>query len=299
MHKLKLKLSNRERRTRNTKLSITACVMLMAAHVQAQDLPTPLQFVSQADFECRRAAGPAPQPQQLMLRQLNPVLQNQIPPQQVVLGQLEEVCVPVMKDQHLPDPQTLAIQRWIDLACHQAQAAPIQVDVELSHLNPVLSDLPDERVTMTRLRQLCVPVAKDQRLPPDPVRNFVRYFDLGCYELEEPTSDVQRELELAHLNPVLREADLADDKVRIRRARQLCVPVRKNNQDIPDAVHALVRWADFLKYRAATPEPVAPLPLDIRHLNPLFAGSPDFETVLLSPLRLMVPVAKDHQLPPD
>ena len=88
--------------------------------------------------------------------------------------------------------------------------------------------------------------------------------------------------------------------VDMKRARQLCVPVGKNNQPIPDGVRDLVRFADFLKYRVEVVAGVVPaFPLLLTHLNPLFAGANPFPTTLLSdPLHLMVPVAKNDNIPP-
>ncbi len=268
------------------------------------DLPTPFSLVSQLDLECHDAYGAPPAPS-VWLRQLNPVLQDVLPNQQATLGKLEDVCVPVAKNQQVPSPDALAIARWVDLACYEASAPPVDVDVELSHLNPVLAGLPDELVKLVQLKQLCVPVRKNDSTIPPQVRAIVRHLDLACYELEEPTPDVELPLLLSHLNPVIRDMNLPDRPVKMRRARQLCVPVGKGDQAIPAPALQRVRWVDFLKYRLtpfnadAVPAVQMPIPLTLTHLNPLFDDRPPFATVLQAPLKLLVPVAKNGVLPPN
>jgi hypothetical protein len=269
----------------------------------AQQLPTPFSLASQLDLECHSAEGPPPAAS-VFIRQLNPVLQDHLPNQQVQLGPLEDVCVPVAKNKQVPTPDALNVARWVDLACYEASAPPVDVDVNLSHLNPVLAGLPDEDVKLVQVEQLCVPVRKNNAEIPQAVLGLVRHFDFACYRLEEPTEDVNFPLTLTHENPVIRALDLDDREVRMRRARQLCVPVGKNAQPIPQQALARARWLDFLRYTltpataAAIPAYQQPIPLWLTHLNPLFAEVPGFNTVLHAPLKLLVPVAKDGVLPP-
>jgi hypothetical protein len=276
----------------------------LAGNAAAQQLPTPFALASQLDLECHAAVGPAPAAN-LFIRQLNPVLQDSLPDQQIVLGPLEDVCVPVEKNGQTPGPLALPIARFVDLACYKAHAAPVDVDVDLTHLNPVLAALPDEHVTIKELEQLCVPVRKNNAEIPPAVKEIVRHFDFACYSLEEPTSSADTPLWLSHLNPVIQDMELPDRHVVMRRARQLCVPVGKNAQPLPPAASQLVRWVDFLKYNLtpfnanAIPAIQAPIPLGLTHLNPLFEGAPQFFTVLQAPLKLLVPVAKDGVFPPN
>jgi hypothetical protein len=268
-----------------------------AAHAQVQP-PTPYALASQLDFECRPAQGIAPAPQ-VLIRQLNPVLQNRLPNQMANLGALEQVCVPVAKNGQIPGPRALPIVEMSDLACYRATAAPVDVDVTLSHLNPVLAGLPDEDVHLVSLQQVCVPVSKnDSQLPPA-IKQIVSHLDFACYELAEATSSADRTLVLSHLNPVIQAMQLPNRVVDMKRAKQLCVPVAKNNEQVPPGVRDIVEWVDFLKYRIDVAGAVPPLPLWLTHLNPLFAGLDRFPVVLGNDdLRLMVPVAKDGQLPP-
>ncbi|MCG8423386.1 MAG: hypothetical protein MJE77_36260 [Proteobacteria bacterium] len=261
-------------------------------------LPSPLAFVSQLDLECRKASGP-PLGQQVFLRQLNPVLQNQLPNQMAAVGELREVCLPVAKNHQIPGPQVLRFIRWVDLACYEANAAPVDVDVTLSHLNPVLAGLPDEAVHLAQLRRLCVPVRKNNSQIPWQVRRLIRHLDLACYRFEQPTDSVQTPLILSHLNPVVREMGFDDRQVLLERAFELCVPVGKNNQPIPDDVLHDIEWVDLIKYQTEwISGEIVDFALNLTHLNPLFAGLPQFEAMLTTPLQVLVPVAKNQQFPP-
>jgi hypothetical protein len=281
-------------------LSIVSWLVISPGDAVAQVPPTPFDLVSQLDFECRPADG-IPVAPTVFVRQLNPVLKDRIPNQQVPLGALEEVCVPVAKNGQIPSQAALAFIRWLDVACYKAASPPTGVEVHLSHLNPVLANLPDEDVTLGALEQICLPVKKNGVEPPPAVRALASHFDLGCYGLEEPTSDANRTLVLTHLNPVIRALDpnLPDRTVTMGRARQLCVPIGKNNQPVPPGVLSRVEWADFLKYRVTPHDPIPPLPLWLKHLNPIYAEVDRFLTILRPDwVRLMVPVAKDGHLPP-
>jgi hypothetical protein len=289
----------------NTKMlllaSASATLMLAVDTARAQEPmpPGPFELVSQLDFECRPAQG-APPAAQVGVRQLNPVLQGKVPFQVATLGGLREVCVPVAKNGQIPTPRALAFARFLDVACYDADADPVNVDVTLGHLNPQLPGLPSETVELQRLKQLCVPVKKNAAELPPEIKAFASHFDLGCYHLAQPTADINRTLVLTHLNPVIREMGPPDRTVRLHRARQLCVPVAKNNQPVPPGIENLVRWADFLKYDVERLQGAIPvLPLVLTHLNPLFDAVPPFATALAPEPRLMVPVAKDGHLPPQ
>jgi hypothetical protein len=270
------------------------------------DAQTPFDFVSQLDFECRPAAGPS-FIDELRIRQLNPVLQGHLPNQRTKVGELEEVCVPVAKNFQVPTQPALKFIRALDLACYRATAEPVDVDVDLSHLNPVLSFLPDEAVTMKQLAQVCLPVSKNNTLPDDEqVLQMMRHFDMACYDLEQPTSAANTNLWLTHLNPVIQALAFGPHLVQMERARRLCVPIGKEEQPVPAGVRTRVEWSDFLKYTLSPVTPYPAIPLWLRHLNPLFVWVPPFQTVLkgFTPEdpgprpTLMVPVAKNGQLPP-
>jgi hypothetical protein len=278
-------------------LSLSLAVPLVPAVAQAQ--PTPFALAAGLDLECRPAQG-APPAANVVVRQLNPVLKDKIPVQNAKLGGLAEVCVPVAKNGQLPPPNALAIDRWVDLSCFDAEAAPISVDVKVSHINPQLVNLPDEAITLTKLEQICLPVRKNGAEPESPaIKQMIAHFDFGCYGLAEPTSDANTTLVLSHLNPVIQQMNLPDRTVTMRRGHQLCVPIAKNNQPVPLNVQPFVQWIDFLKYRVEPTQQPPALPLWLAHLNPLYAGQDPYFTVLMPDrMRLMVPIAKDGHLPP-
>lgn len=288
-------------RTTLAALALLGPALLSARAAHAQQPPSPFDFVSQLDYECRPVDGMlAPPAPNLLVRQLNPVLIPQIPNQQAVLGLAQQLCVPVAKNGVIPSQPALDFIKWSDVICYKAEAPPVDVDLKLTHLNPVLANLPNEFVHLTELQQVCLPVRKNASVIPDAVSMMDRHVDLGCYGLLEPTSSADRPLWLQHLNPVIRAMQFPDRQVIMRRAQQLCVPIAKNNEPVPPGVRNVVRFADFLKYRVDLVQgPVPIFPLGLTHLNPLFHDLPQFPvTVENDPIRLMVPVAKNDNIPP-
>lgn len=297
--------SHRLARCGGSALALFSVFALHAAAAGAQQLPSPRAYVSQTDLECYDVEPQPPPAQQLFIRQLNPVLRDVLPNQQVQLGPLREVCVPVAKNGRTPGPLALPIVEWTDQACYEASAAPVDVEVTASHLNPELAHLPDEDVKLVELQRVCLPVRKNDSDPPNVVRRIVRHVDTACYRVDEPTPDAQTPLDLSHLNPEIVAHDLADRRAELRRARRLCVPIGKNQEPVPEQVRRYVEWIDFLQYgitpRTAADAPAfeGPIPLRLHHMNPLFAQKQPFDVVLKPARSLMVPIAKDGQLPPD
>jgi hypothetical protein len=265
---------------------------------EAPPLPSPLAFARGLDLECYRSEGQPPV-NELKIRQLNPVLKGVLPNQKIRVEEMLETCLPVSKNQVTPPADVLRFIRWVDLACYRADADPVDVTVNLKHLNPVLQDLPDENVRLKQLRRFCSPVRKNFSDIEAPVRRLVEHLDFACYEFEELTPSANRNLTLSHLNPVVKEFGFSDRLVQLKRANQLCVPVGKNQQQIPHDVQHVVEWVDFAAYHT---EPLAfpapDFPLLLTQLNPLFAGAAPTQTFLRDPRRLLVPVAKNQLLPP-
>ncbi|HMG23902.1 MAG TPA: hypothetical protein VK607_21355 [Kofleriaceae bacterium] len=268
-----------------------------AAHAQA--LPTPFQLESGADFECYRTPGPALD-RQLMLTHLNPVLiQLGLPQHQVIMRELAQTCVPVRKNNSAPAPAALPFVSQMDLACYRVDAAPLPnpVPLNLTHLNPVLANLPQHNVTLVRPVQLCVPVAKNGVLPPPAVLALAQLFDVECYQLE-PAPHPQFALGITQLNPQLL-AIPPHPITLVSSPRQLCVPVRKNNQVIPPGILSRIRWLDSEKFAANPSVMIAPVDVELTHLNPLLAGEPPVHVKLQEANSLMVPVAKNGAIPPN
>lgn len=262
-------------------------------------LPGPLSFVSGLDLECYATPGPALN-LTVTLSHLNPVLQSMgLPAHSVVIRELQQTCVPVMKNNVSPSSTALAFIRHVDLACYRVDAAalPSPVTLSLKHLNPVLSGLPMHYLRMWGPSQLCVPVGKNGVLPPTEVLDLVRYIDLECYRSEPLTSHPGFALSLQQLNPQLTGIP-AHNMTLATSSRQLCVPVRKNNQLIPQASLDIIRWIDLERFPASPAVSIAPKSIMLDHLNPLFATLPDVPVTLQTADSLMVPVSKNGATPP-
>jgi hypothetical protein len=257
--------------------------------------PPPGRFVSSLDLKCYRTPGP-PLNKTLILKHLNPVLAH-LPNHYVVMGEREQTCVPVAKNNVIPPPDVLPFVRYTDLACYKVKGPSVNVPLTLTHLNPVLKQMgvPVQNVVMRAPEQLCVPVRKNNAYIPPAVLALIRHIDLECYALDwQPP--LNRALTLKHLNPLL--TNMSDEHVYVRTPKQLCVPVMKNNQVPPAQILNIVRWLDLEKYDI-TAAPVLPVPLTLSHLNPLLASLPPENVVLEIPDQLGLPVAKNNQFPPS
>lgn len=277
--------------------ALGAAAVAATGEARAQALPSPKDLVSGLDLECYRTPGPAPNIN-LNLTHLNPVLQG-LPAHQVVVRELQQTCVPVRKNAGGPSASALPFIRHIDFACYRLDAAPLAnpVNLNLTHLNPELSNLPQHDVQLVRPAQLCVPVAKNGQLPPPQVLALVRFIDLECWDVNEQPHPPFSVL-LSQLNPQL--LNIAPHPMTLTSApRQLCVPVRKNAQAIPPAILNLVRWIDLEKWRANPNVLVAPTNVVLNHINPLLANLPPVPVVLEEANSLLVPVAKNGQIPPE
>lgn len=103
------------------------------------------------------------------LDHLNPVLTPDIaPPEDVVMQEPTQLCVPVAKDGQFPPPTDLRVIEQIDLKCYGIQGDPLGLPQQLFHLNPRLETLPSESVLIQEPQQLCVPVQKQFSIPNVP-----------------------------------------------------------------------------------------------------------------------------------
>jgi hypothetical protein len=266
-----------------------------ASAQQPQPLPTPLRFVSNLDLECFRT--PPYQPPvtfSIVTRHLDPVLAH-LPAEATPLGPREQLCVPVAKNNIIPPADVLPFIRFVDLACYRIQGQTVNQPLRLTHLNRVFADLPVRSVTIFFPQQLCVPVIKNGVVPPPEVRRLVQYIDLKCY-IEAPQVALNRTVNLRHLNPVL--GHLPAHNAAITFNRQLCVPVQKNNQQIPPDVLEIIRWIDLEKYDIVTPPLPVAVNLTLNHLNPLLAGLPTEPVTITGAQQLLLPVAKNGVIPP-
>jgi hypothetical protein len=152
-------------------------------------------------------------------------------------------------------------------------------------------------VELQEAQDLCVPVQKDNLVPPPDTLPFISYVDWSCYGITGNSLDLP--LHLDHLNPVIAGKLGPVDDVIVREPQQLCVPVAKNSLFPPADVLRLVEFLDVECFRVEAKQPGS-IDLLLKHLNPLFAGLPVDSTVMVAPaLQLCVPVAKNKQIPPD
>jgi hypothetical protein len=279
---------------------IAAPLTLPLSSARAQALPNPKPFVSGLDLECYRTPGPALN-KEVLLSHLNPVLRDELhlPPHRVKITELAQTCVPVRKDAGQPGPAALPFIRQVDFACYRIEADPLpgEMSINLTHLNPVLQDmgLPQHTVFLRRPVQLCLPVAKNGKHPKEEILNLVQFLDLECYETR-PIDPQTFSVTLTQLNPQL--TGIPPHKMNLdSEPRQLCVPVRKNAQQIPDDVLGIVEWVDLEKFAANPSVQIQPVNVQLQHLNPLFTGLPSIGVVLQEAIALMVPVAKNGHMP--
>jgi hypothetical protein len=280
-------------------VAVLASATAVAGTALAPALPGPFAFVSGLDLECFATPGPALNIG-VTLSHLNPVLQAMgLPAHNVVIRELRQTCVPVMKNGVPPPSTAIAALRHVDLACYRVDAAPLPtpVTLQLRHLNPVFANLPLHYVALAGPSQLCVPVAKNGVAPPPDVIDLVRYLDLECYRVDPLTAHPVFGAVLQQLNPQL--TGIPAHNMALGTAnRQLCVPVRKNNQVIPPASLNIIRWVDLEKFPASPAVNIAPKAITLSHLNPLFATLPRVPVTLATANALAVPVSKNGQTPP-
>lgn len=275
-------------------------------------LPTPYDLVSNLDLACHNVRGGQTPARSVTINHLNPVLRAVGMKKELAqLGRLEQLCVPVAKNNVTPPRPALDYIRWIDLACYKAESDYIPPEelnpLKLSHLNPVLREmgLPPEKVIVGPLEQVCVPVEKkkpnasddEQIEPPDYVKRLIEHVDVACYAIKPHNETDDFHLHLTHLNPVLKDKE---DDITAKMPEQLCVPVAKNGWIPPRNIRSIVQWIDLKKYEAVSPEVAPrPIPLTLSHLNPLYAESESFDIHMYGIDQIAVPVAKNGKTPPD
>ena len=193
----------------------------------------------------------------------------------------------------------------LDVRCYKIQPPqpPLNVTLRLDHLNPyfVQLGLPFEIVNVQEPQDLCVPVYKENVVPPPSVLPFLKYVDWKCYGISGPSLDLP--LHLDQLNPVIANLIGPSDDVIVREPQQLCVPVQKNNVAPPPSVLPLISNLDVKCYRVDSHADPSGKQVKLTHLNPLFSTLPPEVVTFLpppNPVQLCVPVTKNKvQPPPD
>ena len=171
----------------------------------------------------------------------------------------------------LPGPNQFV--SGLDLECFDTPGPALNINVQLSHLNPVLQGLglPTHVATIRELQQTCVPVQKNG-VPPQPAAlPFIQNVDLACYRIDTgPINPVT--LTLKHLNPVF--ANFPSHNVVLTQAVQLCLPVAKNNVIPTPDILRLIQFIDPQSVVINTihePQPPPP-PTVVSGENPLRGG---------------------------
>ncbi|MEU8377782.1 hypothetical protein [Streptosporangium sp. NPDC048865] len=257
-------------------------------------LPTPKDITAFLDLECFKTNSYQPPAVALTLRHINPVLAN-LPTETVTLGPRQQLCVPVAKNNQNPPSPAIDFIKYIDLSCYRISGTTVTTGLVLSHLNPLFQTLPRTQISMNTPQQLCVPVVKNNVFPPAEILSLVRHIDLKCYGIT-PNTSLNQQLSLRQLNPVLTPI-IPTHGAQVLYARQLCVPVQKAGDVIPDEVLKIVRWIDLEKFDLSTPA-LPSVSLTLRHINPVLAGLPIEQAVLSGASQLALPVAKNGNFPP-
>ncbi len=130
-----------------------------------------------------------------------------------------------------------SLVEMIDLKCYRIEGDVHSLDfrLRLDHLNPVLREmgLPPQQVIVREPQQLCVPMAKNLRIPPGDVLRPIQFLDLKKYSIDSDIQTLDLPLHLDHLNPVFREFGMPPEDEILREPQQLGVPVAKNGMFPP------------------------------------------------------------------
>jgi hypothetical protein len=188
---------------------------------------------------------------------------------------------------------------FLDERCYQISGPSLGVPLLLTHLNPVFQDLPNQNVLLGPPQQVCVPVQKDELVPPKDVLPYLQYVDWACFEISGPPLNVT--VKIDQLNPVIAKLLGPTDIVTVLNPQQLCVPVSKNNEVLPADVQNLVQYLDVECFQVTAAKPVGGQILKLTHLNPLLTSLPLEVVTFNGPTatQLCTPVAKNNQIPPD
>jgi hypothetical protein len=275
-----------------------------AQEVDPAAFPSAALLAANLDLACHKIEGGETPVRSVRVDQLNPVLREMgFPGGQAQLAELQQLCVPVAKNGVEPPPRERRYIENVDLACYRAYELEARrpISLKLSQLNPVVRrlGLPDHKVLVHGLEQVCVPVAKNNQIPPLDVLWLVQHVDVACYRIESLEALPSIPLRLRHLNPILLALGLPDTAIRTRPPEQLCVPVSKNGLTPPAQVLSVVQWVDFEKFAVDSAAVTRPVTLALNHLNPLFAQFRPFKIMMGALTHLDLPVAKNGAFPPS
>lgn len=200
----------------------------------------------------------------------------------------------------LPGPNQFV--SGLDLECFDTPLPnqPLNTNVQLTHLNPVLVQLglPVHVVTVRELQQTCVPVQKNGVSPAAAALPFIQQVDLACFRIEAVPLAAPLTLTLKHLNPVLIHMNLPAHKVALIQPVQLCVPVSKNGVVPTPDVLRLIQSIDLECWKVDAGAHPA-FTVNLKQLNPQLGHiQPHNLNLVPQPRQMCVPVQKNNQLIP-
>src|SRR4051794_16733950 len=230
------------------------CIFVLASLVvppAAMGLPaSPRRFVDNLDERCYVILQPQPAlGLTLTLSHLDPVLVKKgLPDQTVTLQQPVKLCVPVKKNNVAPAADTLPFIQYLDWKCYGITGPSLNLQLHLTQLNPQIVNIlgPSVTVTVGVPQQLCVPVVKNNLVPPPDVQQLVQYVDVECFAVTSPAPPPKNIL-LNHLNPMF-SGRPAETRAFGPAANQLCVPVAKDGDIPPTTVLQYIQYSDVLCY---------------------------------------------------
>ena len=293
-------------------LGLTVLAMaLSSTPAQAQIPPEVVPFL---DLKCYGITDPNGNPLPpinfpLHLDHLNPLFQQlQIPPEDVLLLDPFQLCVPVAKNGLIPPPPAIDYIKFIDLACYHMQTdpTPLSLPLVLIHLNPVLQQFPPEFVVVEDPQKMCVPVAKSLPdgtpfLPPPGILMSIQFIDQKGYGIlgtdGNPLPPLSFPIHLDHLNPLLQPPVAPPEDVIMDVPQQLTVPVAKNGILPPPPDFPVISMIDekcyaLLDPTTGGPPPPIGVPQFLWQLNPVMTTLAPTPVIIQEPQQLCVPVAK-------
>jgi hypothetical protein len=128
--------------------------------------PNVLALIQYIDVKCYRVTTTVNQAATLTLTHLNPLFSTLSSESSSIGPAPQQLCVPVTKNQAVIPVDVRPYVRFSDVLCYPATGAPLNRNLVLRHLNPVLAGLPPETDFIGNSLQLCVPVAKNGMFPP-------------------------------------------------------------------------------------------------------------------------------------
>lgn len=121
-------------------------------------------------------------------------------------------------------------------------------------------------------------------------RAFASGLELACFDT--PGSELNLQLRLTQLDPVLVQLGLAPHDATVRELLQTCMPVQKNGVSPGPAALPFLQHADLACYRIDASPLASAVPLSLLHHNPVLATLPAHTAALIQPVQLCVAVAK-------